>query len=176
MFFSSWFNSTKYSLEEHYDWTKAGEPTWCKLLMTYVTQLKTRLSPLTLNTSSSRRAIHGQNQFLSAMIEASELTEYSNVSWSRKVLASRRRACPRWQSWSAQSINSLARMKCTVPNTNLTESNAQTGSIKKEKPQRGKPGYTKMQCNVNLTRGPFSLSAKATRLSFLSHFQIWTAS
>ena len=172
MFFSSWSNSIKYSLAEHYDWTKAGELTWCKLLMTIVTQLKTRLSPLTLSTSSSKRAIHGQNQSLSATIEASELTEYSNVSWSRKVLASRRRVCQLWQSWSAQSINSLARMKYIVPNISLIESNVQTGSIKKEKPQREKLGYTKMQCNVNLTRDPFSLSAKATQLSFLSHFQI----
>ncbi len=67
--FSVWSSLIRYSLLGLLDLTKVGVKTRCKLLMTTAIQLRTLLLAPTLSTFSSRKALHGPNQYLSAMIE-----------------------------------------------------------------------------------------------------------
>ena len=78
--FSVWSSLIRFSLAGLLDSTKVGEKTRCRLSMTTAIQLRTLLSAPTLSTFSSKKALHGPNRYLSAMIEVFVSIEYSSAN------------------------------------------------------------------------------------------------
>ena len=174
--FSVWFSLIRYSLVGLLDLIKVGEKIRCRLSMTTAIQLRTLLSAPTLSTFSSRKALHGPNQYLSAMIEVFVSIEYSSASLSLKVQQSRLKNCRSYLWCYVLNTSCLGKMKCIGQSTNLTESNAAKRNIMRVAHPFVRPGSIKMRCSVSLTLGLFSSFAKEIPSNSLWPSQISMAS